>query len=69
MQVLERVECETADGGCIGQCAEEISERVGDAGVGAAAVHRDGHVLLRVTEEREVCGTVGGEADEDLAGA
>ena len=69
VQVFERVECETPDGGGVGQRAEEFCERVGHAGVGAAAVHRDGHVLLRVAEERDVCGAVGGEADEDLAGA
>lgn len=69
VQILERIECETSDGGGVGQCAQEFCESVGHAGVGAAAVHRDGHVLLRVAEEREVCGAVGGEADEDLAGA
>lgn len=69
VQVLERVEREAADGRGVGQRAEEVSERVGDAWIGAAAVDRNGHVLLRVAEEGEVCGAVGGEADEDLAGA
>lgn len=67
MKVFERVEGEAADGGSVGQCAQEFGQRIGNTRFCTAAVHGDSHVLLGIAEEREVCGAIGGEADEDFA--
>ena len=63
VQVFEGIECEAADCGCVCQCAEEFGERVRDVFLGAAAVDCDGHVLLRIAEERKICSAVGWKTD------
>jgi hypothetical protein len=66
MQVFERVESQATDSCCICQGAQQIGQRIGDALVCTAAVHGDGHVLLRVAKKGKVCSTVGWEAHKNF---
>ena len=66
VQVFERIERQTPDCGRVCQCTQQVSQRIGDVFFGAATIDCNSHVLLGVTQESDVCGTIGRETDEDF---